>query len=72
MAVTQVKYPHLENMYELLIFQGFKNLVFYWGFQEGINGIVNNREALQNMMKENRIQNIYGVSEGIESISIQV
>jgi hypothetical protein len=59
-----LKYPHLENMYELLIFQGFSNLVFYWGFQDGIAGIVNSRDGLQALMKSNRVQNIYGVSEG--------
>lgn len=55
MAVVQVKYPNLGNMYELLIFQGFKNLVFYWDFKDGMAGIVNNKETLQVMIKEDRI-----------------
>ncbi|KAM3144316.1 hypothetical protein pb186bvf_003480 [Paramecium bursaria] len=60
------KYIEANPVYELLIFQGFKNLVFYWDFNKGI---VTNKSEIQDLLKSNRIQNIYGVSEGLKGFA---
>jgi hypothetical protein len=53
----------METLFELLIFQGYKNLVFYQNFQGG-GGPISDRSKLQEIQLQHRIQNIYGVSEG--------
>ncbi len=45
---TVNKYNEIENMYELLIFQGYKNLVFYWDFA---SSYVNTKDKLDELVK---------------------
>lgn len=60
------KYLELDPLFELLIFQGYKNLVFYWDFNKGM---ITTKPEMQELIKMNRIQNIYGVSEGLKGFS---
>ncbi|CAD8071158.1 unnamed protein product [Paramecium primaurelia] len=64
--MLNTKYLDQDNLFELIIFQGYKNLVFYWNFAKGI---VNTKAEIQDLLKQNRIQNIYGVSEGLKGFS---